>query len=193
MSDSALIYSFLIIPILIFIARITDVTIGTLRIVFVSKGFKILAPIFGFFEVLIWLLAMGKIMQNLDNWLYYIAYASGFAAGNYVGLIIEERLALGYINLRIITKRDGSKLIKRLAEEGYGVTQIEATGSKGKVHVIYCTIKRKEVKDVVPVIFRYNPNAFYTIEDVKFSSKPIQHLKSIPKPKKIFSHWRIGK
>ncbi|MBN2167294.1 MAG: DUF2179 domain-containing protein [Marinilabiliaceae bacterium] len=186
------IYSYVLIPFLIFIARISDVTIGTLRIVFVSKGYKILAPLFGFFEVLIWLIAMSKIMQNLDNWVYYIAYASGFAAGNYVGLILEEKIALGHINLRIITKKDGSKLIKRLSAEGYGVTQIEATGSRGKVHIIYCTIKRKEYKDVIPIIFDYNPKAFYTIEDVRFSNREGTSYKFTQK-KNFLSLFRIGK
>ncbi|GAO30284.1 DUF2179 domain-containing protein [Geofilum rubicundum] len=121
-------FTWVFIPLLIFLARVSDVTIGTLRIVFVSKGFKILAPILGFFEVFIWLLAMSKIIQNLDYWMYYIAYSAGFAVGNYVGLIIEERLALGFVNLRIITHEQGDALIKRLANEGFGVTATDAWG-----------------------------------------------------------------
>lgn len=191
--DSGFLYSFVLIPLLIFFARITDVSIGTLRIVFISKGYKYLAPVFGFFEVLIWLLAMGKIMQNLDNWVYYVAYASGFATGNFIGLFIEERIALGYINLRIITKIDGTNLIKHLSAEGYGVTQIEATGSTGHVHIIYCTIKRNQFKEVIPIIFKHNPNAFYTIEDIRFANKGVYPIKSLLKTKRTYAWWRLGK
>jgi uncharacterized protein YebE (UPF0316 family) len=192
--DFQLLLTWVIIPILIFLARVSDVTIGTLRIVFVSKGMKYLAPVLGFFEVFIWLLAMSKIMQNLDNWLYYIAYSGGFATGNFVGLILEERLALGHVNLRIITQKDGSELIRRLAAEGFGVTQIEAVGSQGKVHVIYCTIKRTAYPEVIPIIYQCNPNAFYTIEDIRFINKGVHPVKSpLLRPRRLPFRWRIGK
>ena len=88
-------FTYVILPLLIFLARIADVSIGTIRIVMVAKGQKMIAPILGFFEVLIWLLAISKIMQNLDNWVCYVAYGAGFATGNYIGMIIEEKLAMG--------------------------------------------------------------------------------------------------
>ena len=84
-------FSYVLMPLLIFLARICDVSIGTLRIIFVSKGKKNIAPILGFFEVLIWITAISKIMQNLDNYINYIAYAAGFATGNLIGMIIEEK------------------------------------------------------------------------------------------------------
>lgn len=164
------IYIYVIIPALIFLARVSDVTLGTIRIVFVSKGMKILAPLLGFFEILIWLIAMSKIFQNLDNWFYYIAYAGGFAMGNYVGLKIEERLALGYLNIRIITQKSGLKLIKELSSAGYGVTYMDAQGSRGDVNIIYCIIKRKDITDITSIIKNYNPNAFYTLEDIRFAN-----------------------
>ena len=89
------IFTFIILPILIFIARVCDVSIGTMRIIFISRGAKILAPLLGFFEILIWLVAIGKVMQNLDNIACYVAYAGGFATGNFVGIRIEEKLAMG--------------------------------------------------------------------------------------------------
>lgn len=171
--------TWIIIPVLIFLARVSDVTIGTLRIVFISKGFKALAPILGFFEVFIWLLAMSKIFQNLDNWLYYVAYSSGFGTGNYIGMLIEERLALGFINLRIITKRSGFDLIKRLSSEGYGVTSVDATGSRGKVDIIYCIIRRSDFKQVAALIFEYNPRAFFTIEDIRFANQGVFPIRSM--------------
>lgn len=184
--------TWVIIPLLIFLARIADVTIGTLRIVFVSKGFKILAPILGFFEIFIWLLAMSKIIQNLDYWLYYIAYSGGFAVGNYVGLLIEERLALGFVNMRIITHELGDALIKRLANDGFGVTSTEAMGSRSKVNIIYCVIKRSDYRQVSEIIKEYNPRAFYTIEDIRFANQGVFPSRSVMRGYGSFP-WRNGK
>ena len=108
------IYAWILLPLLIFFARVCDVSLGTIRIIFVSKGIKYLAPIVGFFEILIWLLALGQIMQNLNNVFYYIFYAGGFATGNYVGILLEEKLSIGTVGIRIITKREAEKLIEVL-------------------------------------------------------------------------------
>ena len=122
-------FTFVILPLLIFFARICDVTIGTIRIIFVSRGQKFLAPLVGFFEVLIWLIAIGKVMQNLDNIFCYIAYASGFAAGNFIGIYVEQKLAMGTLIIQVITRKDASELIDALKSKGYGVTAIPAAGS----------------------------------------------------------------
>ncbi len=184
--DSAY-FTYLVIPILIFIARIVDVTIGTIRIVMVSKGQKIWAPILGFFEVLVWLLAMAKIFQNLDNWVCYIAYAAGFATGNFIGLLIEEKLAFGLVKIQIITAKLASELIGVLKESGYGITHHDALGGTEKVSIIYSIIKRSDLDTVVNLIKKYNPNAFYTVEDVRFVNKGVF-------PMKVITHrWRKGK
>lgn len=154
-------------PLLIFLSRIMDVSLDTLRIVFISKGDKIIAPVLGFFEILIWLMAITRIMQNLDNVSCYIAYAGGFAAGNFVGLKIEEKLAMGIQMFRIITQKDASLLIDYLSESGFGATTIEASGINGKVHVIYSVVKRSENKRMINIINKFNPNAFYSIEDIR--------------------------
>lgn len=178
--------TYIAIPLLIFLSRVADVTIGTIRIVFISKGLKVLAPILGFFEILIWLLAMSKVFQNLDNWLYFIAYAGGFAMGNYVGLKIEERLALGYVNIRIITQKPGDELIQNLSDAGYGVTYMNAYGSKGQVNVIYCVLKRKDIPEVTQIIKKFNPKAFYTLEDIRlansgvFRTRPLGQRNAFP-------------
>ncbi|HAG15640.1 MAG TPA: hypothetical protein DCG69_03825 [Bacteroidales bacterium] len=161
-------FTYVILPLLIFFSRIVDVTLDTLRIVFISKGFKIIAPILGFFEVLIWLIAITRIMQNLDNVACYIAYAAGFATGNYIGLIIEEKLAFGVQMFRIITQKSATALILQLREKGYGVTSVEAAGSNGLVHVIFSVVKRSESQKVIELINTFNPNAFYSIEDVRY-------------------------
>nr|WP_321410587.1 DUF2179 domain-containing protein [uncultured Carboxylicivirga sp.] len=179
-SDSTF-YTYVAIPLLIFMARVADVTIGTIRIVFVSKGMKLWAPVLGFFEILIWLMAMSKIFENLDNWLYFVAYAGGFAMGNFVGLKIEERLALGYINIRIITQKSGSELMDKLTSAGYGITYMDAEGSRGPVHVIYCVAKRKEIVKITDIIKQYNPKAFFTLEDIRFANSGVFPIKSVIK------------
>ena len=181
------VFSYVILPSLIFLARISDVTVGTLRIVMVSKGQKLIAPALGFFEVVIWLITMSKIIQNIDNWVAYVAYGLGFATGNYIGLIIEEKLAVGIVQLQIITRKSADNLIAKLKAGGYGITYHEAKGANENVAVIYSIIKRNEIQKVIDIIATYNPNAFYSIEDVKFINKGFTTVSGIG------SRWRKGK
>jgi len=161
---------------LIFCARITDVTFGTFRIVMVSKGQKYIAPILGFFEVLIWIIVISQIMQNLDNWICIIAYASGFATGNFIGLLIEEKIAMGVVKIQIITAKPATELVSVLTSSGYGITHHDAKGATGNVSIIYSIINRQEIDKVVEMIFTFNPNAFYSIEDVKFVNKKVNSI-----------------
>jgi len=160
-------FTYLLLPLLIFCSRILDVSLDTLRIVFVSKGDKKITPILGFFEILIWLVAITRIMQNLDNITCYVAYAAGFATGNYVGLRIEEKLALGIQMFRVITQKDATPLIANLRESGFGVTSIEAEGKDAGVHILYSIVKRSDNGRMIEIINRFNPNAFYSIEDIR--------------------------
>jgi uncharacterized protein YebE (UPF0316 family) len=184
--DSAT-FTYVVLPLLIFVARIADQTIGTVRIVMVSKGQKFWAPLLGFFEVLIWLLAISRIFENLDNWVCYLAYGAGFAAGNYIGLMVEEKLALGIVKIQIITRKPADELIERLISAGYGITHQNAKGGTEKVSIIYTIIKRTEVPRMAEKIKAYNPNAFYSIEDVRFVNQGI-----FP-PRDVARRWRIGK
>ncbi|MDA3928972.1 MAG: DUF2179 domain-containing protein [Prolixibacteraceae bacterium] len=177
-----------LLPLLIFLARVTDVTMDTLRIVFVTRGNKIVAPILGFFEIFIWLMAITRIMANLDNFATYIAYALGFAVGNYVGLLVEEKLAIGTQLIRIITNADASHLINNLREKGFGATAIDAEGKNGLVHVIFVVTKRKIVHQVIGVLNHFNPKAFYSIEDVR--SVSTNNTSYLPGAKKIrYLRW----
>ncbi|MFW5832289.1 MAG: DUF2179 domain-containing protein [Prolixibacteraceae bacterium] len=181
------VFDYFVLPFLIFIARIIDVTIGTIRIVMVAKGQKIWAPILGFFEVLIWLIAIARVFENLDNWPAYFGYAAGFGAGNFIGLKIEEKLAMGVVKIQIITRKNANSLIENLKEAGYGITHHNAYGGKEEVSIIYSIIKRTDLSRVVEKIKFYNPNAFYSIEDVRFVSQGIFPLKTATK------RWRKGK
>jgi uncharacterized protein YebE (UPF0316 family) len=182
-------FTYFLLPFLIFIARIMDVSLGTIRIVMVAKGQKIWAPVLGFFEVLIWLVAISKIFENLDNWMCYFAYAAGFATGNYIGLIWEERLAMGIVKIQIITRKKADKLIANLKAAGYGITFHEAKGATENVSIIYSIIKRTEIKKVEEIVKDTNPNAFYSIEDVKMVSHGVYPLRTINKRWR----WRKGK
>lgn len=166
-------FAWVILPVLIFIARVIDVTFGTMRIIFISKGEKILAPIFGFFEIMVWLFAIGQIMQNLTNLTYYFAYAGGFATGNYVGMYIEEKMAMGTLVIRIITKKDASNLIEAIKLKNYGITILDGQGATGGVKIIFTIIKRKDVDDVVDIIKQFNPKAFFSIEEVRVAREGI--------------------
>ena len=193
--DSQL-FSYGLLPILIFLARICDVSIGTMRIIFVSKGKKYIAPLLGFFEVLIWITVVSKVMQNLDNYINYIAYAAGFATGNFVGMIIEERLALGIQMIRVFAYQDGNSLVQSLNGNGFGATSVEAQGARENVQLIYTIVHRNDMEKVIGLINDFNPKAFYSIEDVKATSEGIFPPK---RPNTAFPfiniirRWRGGK
>jgi uncharacterized protein YebE (UPF0316 family) len=166
-------YTWVFLPVLIFIARILDVSLGTVRVIFVSKGLKYIAPVIGFFEVLIWLLAIGQIMTNLKNPACYIAYGGGFATGNYVGMMIAEKLSLGVVLLRVITQKDTGELMRSLSSREYGVTSIDGQGVQGKVQIIFTIIPRKEIVNAIEIVKKFHPRAFYTVEDIGFVEEGI--------------------
>lgn len=160
-------YSWVVLPLLIALSRILDVTIGTIRLIFVSRGYKYVASLLGFVEVIIWLVAIGEIMQHLDNVMSYIAYGAGFAAGNFIGINLVDRMSLGTVVIRIIPKKDTSTLIEKLRAENYGVTSIDAQGKMGPVQVIFSIVKRKNLKNALRIINDHNPLSFYTVEEVE--------------------------
>lgn len=183
------------IPLFIFFARVADVSIGTVRVIFIARGMRFLAPLLGFFEVLIWLLAIGQIMQNLTNPVSYLAYAGGFAAGTFIGIYIENRLSLGIVILRIITQQDASALVDWLRTAHYGVTTIDAQGIKGPVKIIFTVLKRRDIPNVAAKIQEFNPHAFYSVEDVRFVSEGVFPL---PRPRgerrlRLLKLYRKGK
>jgi len=165
--------SLIVFPILIFFARICDVSLGTIQLIFITRGYRRLAPIVGFFEILIYLAALTQIMRNLNNVTNYIAYAGGFATGTYVGMWLDDKLSLGTVVIRIVTNRDATDLINRFKMENYGVTAVNAMGALGPVQIILTIVKRIRVPDVVALIKQFNPQAFYTIEDVRFATEGI--------------------
>jgi uncharacterized protein YebE (UPF0316 family) len=187
--------TWVILPLLIFTARIIDVSLGTIRVIFISKGMRVLAPLLGFFEILIWLVAIGQILQNLTHWINYIAYASGFAMGNYVGMLIENKLALGSVLLRVIINDESDELAQALIERNYGVTNVDAVGRYGPVQVMFMLIARHDVTEVVDIIHKYSPKAFYSIEDVRYVNEGVFPERAGIKSSKLwYGNWlRKGK
>lgn len=167
------VFSWVIIPVLIFCGRIIDVTLGTIRIIMVSRGLKYLAPLFGFFEVLVWLIALGQIMKNLTNPIHYIAYAGGFATGNFVGMYIAEKLALGTVCVRIITIEDVTELLENFKNEHFGYTTFNAEGTLGKVSIILTIVKKKSLNKLYEIIHKANPEAFISVEEIHSVEKGI--------------------
>lgn len=179
-------FKFIILPLLIFIARITDVSIGTMRVIFISKGYKLLAALCGFFEVLIWIIAITQILKNITNPLYYIAYASGFATGNFVGMIIEEKIALGHVLIRVITPNDLVKLTDYLKEHNFGLTFHDAEGLSGTVKILFTIIPRIHINQVISFIKEVNPQAFYTVEDIRLiNEKSLSYLSTPARSSKL--------
>jgi len=166
-------FEWVILPGLIFCARICDVSLGTIRVIFISKGIKYLAPLIGFFEVIIWLVAIGQVMNNLTNVASYIAYGGGFAMGTLIGMLIEEKISLGHTSVRIITNEDPSRLVDYLRSQNYGVTTVDGQGATGQVKMVFSIIRRQDLVTVVEVIKKFNPAAFYSIEDVKSVSEGV--------------------
>ncbi|MGV8964175.1 MAG: DUF2179 domain-containing protein [Candidatus Saccharimonadaceae bacterium] len=177
-----------LLPFIIFFGRIFDVTLGTLRIIFVSKGEKLKAPIIGFFEVFIWVVIISQILSRANDMIAYLSYAGGYAAGNYVGILIEKRIAFGIILCRVYTNKPGLKLVNLLSLKGFGATLVHGTGSVDQVDIIESVIDRKQLKNIVKIILEFDMQAFYVIEDVRTRERGI-----FPKSYNLLKRWRPGK
>ncbi|MBR9701085.1 DUF2179 domain-containing protein [Candidatus Woesearchaeota archaeon] len=182
-------YTLGVIPLLIFLARIVDVSMGTIRMIFIARGYRGIAPILGFFEVIIWLLAIQQIMQNLSNPITYIAYAGGFAAGTYIGIIIEDRISIGKVMLRILTNRDASRLVKAFHNADFIATVTESRGRDGDVRDIFSILERKNLHQAIDIMNKYNPNAFFSVTDVRYASERKHKHRHLRKT----THVRKGK
>ncbi len=168
--------SIVVLPLLIFFARIADVSLGTLRITMVSRGYKIESAILGFFEVLIWVIVVAQLLTNLDHWVNYVAYAAGFSAGTFIGLFIEDKMKVGTVLVRIITLYKSEELIEALKEAGVAITSVDGKGGFNDVKVIFSVMRRKKMNTVFDIVKRIDEDAFFSSEDVKYSNKHHDHL-----------------
>jgi uncharacterized protein YebE (UPF0316 family) len=159
-------YMYVILPLLIFLARITDVSINTIRIIYVLGGRRATATTLGFFESFIWLMAIRQIFEHLDNWVCYIAYPGGFAMGILVGMVIEERIAYGKVIVRIITRKDVTELIAFLNENQFRYTKVNAEGPDGHENLVFTVLQREHLEELLSQMKMILPSAFYTVEKV---------------------------
>lgn len=153
----------------IFVARIGDVSIGTVRTIMIVQGRRLLAWGLGFFEVLIWLFAVAKVFGSLGQPVYAISYALGFASGNYVGLMVESWLSFGVQAIRIFTRR-GTELAAALRADGNGVTEFEGRGRDGVVYELFVSSRRRRIPAVVRRARSIDPECFYVVQDLRLVS-----------------------
>ena len=159
-----------LLPLVVFLAEMTVVTISTMRIIFIGRGLKKMAASLGFFEVSIWLFAIGQVMSNLDRPLCFAGFAGGFVAGNYLGMTLEQRIAFGSVLVRVITNRDSGRLIELLRAAGCGVTRVGAHGLQGPVEIVFTVIQRRRLSDVLTVVREFDANALYSIDELRDST-----------------------
>ena len=168
-----LLFSYLILPLIIILARISDVSLGTLRIILFTKGLKKLAPVVGFFEAFIWIMVVKQILTSVPglvdfkSFIAYVAYSLGYALGTYVGIVFDKKLSLGNVLIRVIVSKDCDKLELTLRENNFGVTTVDARGKEGEVSILFIVIHRTELDSVIRLIQENNPSAFFTIENVQ--------------------------
>ena len=144
--------------------RVMDVSLGTMRMILVVQGKKYHAAITGFFEVLIWIFAMRYIVQHMDNEINLIGYATGFALGNIIGIQLEQKLAIGYVQLNIISKYFSDKIADKLRRSRFGVTLIPGEGGSGGMSILIAIIRRKDMKNAIKLIEEIDNEAFITVQ-----------------------------
>lgn len=154
-------------PLLIFAAGLVYITLDTLRVISLSRGKKVLASVLGFAEIVIFLLAVGQVLSNLGNLANLVAYAAGFALGNYAGILVEEKMAMGTVIVRMITRRDAGELMQAMESRRFGVTSVAARGTSGKVRLVFTIVHRRHLRELFALIEAHNPGAFVSVEDVR--------------------------
>jgi len=150
-----------------------DVTLGTLRLVFISKGAKHIAPIVGFVEIFIWVSVIAQMLSHANGFWSYFSYAAGYAVGTYIGLSLEIKIGFGYLILRVFTAKTGHDLVTTLNAANFGATMIEGYGAVSRVNIIETVFRRTSLSEVTRIIGDYDHNAFYTVEDVRTKQKGI--------------------
>lgn len=152
-------------PLVIFLLRICDVSMATMRMLLAVRGVKTLVPVIGFFEVLIWIFAVGNAIKFIDSPAHLVGYASGFAAGTLVGMWLEEKLAIGMATVRVVSQHGGVELAEALRARGFGVTEQGGQGKDGRVEILYAVLRRRDLPAVFEEVGTWDPEAFVTVEE----------------------------
>ncbi len=150
----------------IFLARTVNIALDTLRFMLSLRDKRGLSWILGFIESVIFVVVIGSVLKNLENPLNIVGYSAGFATGNVLGMMIEKRLAIGYIHFSIISRNKSTEIADALRKEGYGVTEIPARGKESSFMMVDCRVRRKQADEVEALVLKVDPEAFITSEDV---------------------------
>jgi uncharacterized protein YebE (UPF0316 family) len=156
----------LLIALFIFLVRVIATTLDTLRVIFTMRSNKFLVWLLGFFNSVIWVLTFAFVLSDINNFMNVLVYAGGFATGNVVGMFIEDKLAIGFAEMRVISPKWGAAILESLRDHNYAVTEIPARGKDGMVSVISSSIRRNQVEDFQDLVLKIDENAFITKEDV---------------------------
>jgi len=149
----------------IFLLRVCDMSLDTVRVLFVMRGRKGIAWVIGFVQSAVFLIAFASALKNIDNPLSFLGYAAGFATGNVVGIWIEDKLAIGYTYLRIISPKYGYKIAEELRTQGYAVTETSGRGKDGVVNILNCSVLRRNARNAIQIVQDIDPDAFITSQD----------------------------
>lgn len=151
-------------PVLIFVLRLSDVSLATVRILLIHRQ-RSLVPVLGFIEMCIWAVAVGATVSNLTSPLHIVGYAGGFAAGSWLGIRIEERMAIGLAMFRVVVREGGEEIAAFLRAGGFGVTETMGKGKDGPVHILNLVLSRKDARRCIELLEVEAPDAFVVMEE----------------------------
>ncbi len=167
----------LLLGLLVFLARAVDVSLGTMRTIFMVQGRSRLAFLLGFCEIVVWLAVVTTVVQNVRATpLLGVFFALGFATGNVVGIAVERKLALGTLALKVFTRTAGESLAARLRRDGLRVTAFEGRGMRGPVTELYIVCRRRSVREILEIVRAEDPDAFYVTETARDVGRPLEPL-----------------
>lgn len=152
-------------PLVILLARIVDVSLDTLRVLFAFRGRRVVSGILGFFQALVFIVAVGTAIRHLDSLGHVLGYATGFAIGTIVGITIERALAYGLATVRVVSRHAGVEIAEGLREQGYGVTEFGGYGKEGRVEFLHSVVHRSHLDEVLRIVDGHDPDAFVTVEE----------------------------
>jgi len=152
---------------LVFVMRVADMSLDTLRLLFMMRGRKVLSGVIGATQAAVFILAVSQVLRGPLNFWTVLGYAGGFGIGVILGMFAEEKLALGFAMFRIYSSAHGAEVSKVLREAGHAATEFTAQGKDGMVSVIICTVTRKAAPSVHALIDQVDSNAFVTVEEVR--------------------------
>lgn len=151
----------------IFVLRIFDVSLDTMRVIFAIRGKRGIAALLGFAQAMIWIFAVGNAVKHLDSILHIVGYAGGYATGTWVGITIEQAIAYGVAQIRVVSRHAGVEIAEALRARGYGVTEFPGFGRDGSVEIVQSVVQRGQVDGVLEIIEAHDAEAFVTVEEPK--------------------------